>query len=76
MSMFVTMLLVILFVAAGAVVVLNLVHRSDSVSDFWSLDNEYERKSGKLDFLRTKAAFYTAIVTVVLIGLLDIFVLK
>ncbi|KVN04467.1 hypothetical protein [Burkholderia diffusa] len=74
--MFVTVLLLILFVAAGAVVVLNLAYRPDSMSDFWNVDNEYERKTSKLDFLRTKVAFYAAIATVVVIGLLHIFVLR
>ncbi|WP_347469438.1 hypothetical protein [Burkholderia stagnalis] len=74
--MFVTVLMVILFVAAGAIVMLNLAYRPDSVSDFWNLDNEYERTSSKFDFLRTKVAFYGAIVTVLVIGLLHIFVLR
>ncbi|TCW79618.1 hypothetical protein C5O80_29045 [Burkholderia sp. SRS-46] len=74
--MFVTVLMVILFVAAGAIVILNLAHRPDSVSDFWNLDNEYERRPGKLEFLRTKFAFYGAIATVLVIGLLHIFVLR
>jgi hypothetical protein len=74
--MVVTVLTLVLFVAAGAIVVLNLSYRPDSAADFWNLDNEYERKSGKLDFLRTKVAFYAAIATVFVIGLLHMFVLR
>ncbi|KVU66283.1 hypothetical protein [Burkholderia ubonensis] len=76
MSMFVTVLMVIFFVAAGAIIILNLAYRPDSLVDFWSLDNEYERKPSRLDFLRTKFAFYASVAVVLVIGLLHIFVLR
>jgi hypothetical protein len=60
MSISLAILLCVLIAASGAVLVINLLDGSRELHDYWSLDNEYEPLQRKLDWLRSRIAFYSA----------------
>lgn len=60
MSITLAILLCVLIVIAGAVLVINLLDGSRELHDYWNLDNEYEPSPSKLDWLRSRIAFYSA----------------
>lgn len=58
MSTPIFLLLLVLFVVAGGVIILNLT--GDPGIDYWDLDGEKKPPASRLDVLRNKPVFYSA----------------
>jgi fucose permease len=52
------LLLLVLFVGAAGIIVINLT--GDPGIDYWDLDGDSKPSSSRLDALRTKPVFYSA----------------
>lgn len=60
MSITLAILLCVLIAVSGTVLIINLLDGSRELYDYWNLDNEYEPSQSKLDWLRSRIAFYSA----------------